>query len=74
MAMDILPKISGGRSDAWRDVTTALGLSTAAAVALGLSRFAYGLLLPPMQPRPWDRTGTPAAMASNRTRGCASLR
>lgn len=49
MAMDILPKISGGRSDAWRDVITALGLSTAAAVALGLSRFAYGLLLPPMR-------------------------
>ena len=30
-------------------IVTALGLSTGAAVALGLSRFAYGLLLPPMQ-------------------------
>lgn len=32
-----------------RELLTALGLSTGAAVALGLSRFAYGLLLPPMR-------------------------
>ncbi|MGW7535874.1 YbfB/YjiJ family MFS transporter [Amycolatopsis sp. NPDC054798] len=33
----------------WREVGTALGLSGGAAVALGLSRFSYGLLLPPMR-------------------------
>ncbi|XHU09862.1 YbfB/YjiJ family MFS transporter [Amycolatopsis sp. WGS_07] len=33
----------------WREVITALGLSGGAAVALGLSRFSYGLLLPPMR-------------------------
>ncbi len=32
-----------------RQILTALGVSTGAAVALGLSRFAYGLLLPPMR-------------------------
>ncbi len=32
-----------------RDVPVALGLSAGAAVALGFSRFAYGLLLPPMR-------------------------
>jgi len=37
------------RSDVWREVFTALGLSTGAAVALGFSRFAYALLLPPMR-------------------------
>ncbi|MDB5653147.1 MAG: Permease of the major facilitator superfamily [Tardiphaga sp.] len=33
----------------FRELLVALGLSTGAAVALGLSRFAYGLLLPPMR-------------------------
>jgi MFS family permease len=37
------------RENGARDVMTALGLSIGAAVALGLSRFAYGLLLPPMR-------------------------
>jgi len=32
-----------------RQILTALGVATGAAVALGLSRFAYGLLLPPMR-------------------------
>jgi predicted MFS family arabinose efflux permease len=35
--------------DFWREILVALGLSLGAAVALGLSRFAYGLLLPPMR-------------------------
>lgn len=39
----------GGRNEFWREVLTAVGLSAGAAVALGLSRFAYGLLLPPMR-------------------------
>jgi predicted MFS family arabinose efflux permease len=46
---NIIPKVNDDGSDIWREVITALGLSTAAAVALGLSRFAYGLLLPPMR-------------------------
>ncbi|MGE0804982.1 MAG: YbfB/YjiJ family MFS transporter [Burkholderiaceae bacterium] len=33
----------------WRDVVVAFGLSLGAAVALGFSRFSYGLLLPPMR-------------------------
>jgi len=33
----------------WRGVLLALWLSLAAAVALGITRFAYGLLLPPMR-------------------------
>ncbi len=33
----------------WHPLTTALALSLAAAVALGLTRFSYGLLLPPMR-------------------------
>lgn len=33
----------------WREIRIALGLSIGAALALGLSRFAYGLLLPPMR-------------------------
>lgn len=37
------------RTDVRNEVLTALGLSTGAALALGLSRFAYGLLLPPMR-------------------------
>ena len=37
------------RNDAWREAITALGLSAGAAVALGFSRFAYSLLLPPMR-------------------------
>ena len=36
-------------SGARREVLIALGLSAGAAVALGFSRFAYGLLLPPMR-------------------------
>lgn len=37
------------RADARREYVTALALSTGAALALGLSRFSYALLLPPMQ-------------------------
>jgi predicted MFS family arabinose efflux permease len=37
------------RNEVWRQAITALGLSTGAAVALGFSRFAYALLLPPMR-------------------------
>lgn len=36
-------------SDVWSEVIIAAGLSTGAAVALGFSRFAYGLLLPAMR-------------------------
>ena len=36
-------------SDVWSEVIIAVGLSTGAAVALGFSRFAYGLLLPAMR-------------------------
>jgi predicted MFS family arabinose efflux permease len=36
-------------NDSRREIITALGLSAGAAVALGFSRFAYGLLLPPMR-------------------------
>lgn len=49
MTADIIPKVDHARNDIWREVITALGLSIGAAVALGLSRFAYGLLLPPMR-------------------------
>lgn len=36
-------------SPVWCEIRIALGLSIGAALALGLSRFAYGLLLPPMR-------------------------
>jgi len=49
MEMDVLESASERKSDTSREVLIALGLSTGAAVALGLSRFAYGLLLPPMR-------------------------
>lgn len=49
MTTNSLPRISGSGRETWREVATAIGLSTGAAVALGFSRFAYGLLLPPMQ-------------------------
>ena len=49
MTIDITPKVNESRNDIWREFITALGLSAGAAVALGLSRFAYGLLLPPMR-------------------------
>lgn len=49
MPISTMKKTTDERGDLWRDIFTALGLSTGAAVALGLSRFAYGLLLPPMQ-------------------------
>jgi predicted MFS family arabinose efflux permease len=49
MTIDITSKINATGNDVWREVVTALGLSIAAAVALGFSRFAYGLLLPPMR-------------------------
>ncbi len=49
MTINIISKVSDTGNDIWREVITALGLSTAAAVALGFSRFAYGLLLPPMR-------------------------
>ncbi|WP_409464987.1 YbfB/YjiJ family MFS transporter [Amycolatopsis sp. GA6-003] len=42
-------KADDSRGQRWREVGTALGLSGGAAVALGLSRFSYGLLLPPMR-------------------------
>jgi predicted MFS family arabinose efflux permease len=48
MTTNIIPKVNDTGNDIWREVLTALGLSTGAAVALGFSRFAYGLLLPPM--------------------------
>lgn len=41
--------ISETGSSASREIWIALGLSAGAAIALGLSRFAYGLLLPPMR-------------------------
>jgi predicted MFS family arabinose efflux permease len=41
--------ISANGTNARNEVLTALGLSTGAAVALGFSRFAYGLLLPAMR-------------------------
>lgn len=49
MPINTTKKAMDEKSDFCRDIFTALGLSTGAAVALGLSRFAYGLLLPPMQ-------------------------
>ncbi|MES2939520.1 MAG: YbfB/YjiJ family MFS transporter [Pseudomonadota bacterium] len=49
MTIDSIPKVNDSRSEAWREIVTALGLSAGAAVALGFSRFAYGLLLPPMR-------------------------
>lgn len=49
MAADSPPKADDSRRRMRREVITALGLSGGAAVALGLSRFAYGLLLPPMR-------------------------
>jgi predicted MFS family arabinose efflux permease len=49
MTTDIVSKVDDTRAEVRREIITALGLSTAAAVALGFSRFAYGLLLPPMR-------------------------
>lgn len=49
MTIDVISKVSDDRNNLWRELATALGLSTGAAVALGFSRFAYGLLLPPMR-------------------------
>jgi predicted MFS family arabinose efflux permease len=49
MTAGFISKVNGSRSDLWREVITALGLSAGAAVALGFSRFAYALLLPPMR-------------------------
>lgn len=49
MTIDKISKVGPSRDGSWWDFITALGLSTGAAVALGLSRFAYGLLLPPMR-------------------------
>jgi hypothetical protein len=49
MTINIISKVNDTGNGTWREVITALGLSTGAAVALGLSRFAYGLLLPPMR-------------------------
>lgn len=47
--MDIGRKVDDGGNDIWREFIAALALSIGAAVALGFSRFAYGLLLPPMR-------------------------
>jgi predicted MFS family arabinose efflux permease len=49
MTTNIIRKVNDTRNDIWSEAITALGLSTGAAVALGFSRFAYGLLLPPMR-------------------------
>jgi len=49
MTMNIAAKVDDDSNDIWREVITALGLSIGAAVALGFSRFAYSLLLPPMR-------------------------
>lgn len=49
MTINTIPKVNDNRNDLWREVITALGLSAGAAVALGFSRFAYALLLPPMR-------------------------
>ena len=48
MTTDRIAKVDAG-NEIWRESVTALGLSSGAAVALGFSRFAYGLLLPPMR-------------------------
>ncbi|MGV2978961.1 YbfB/YjiJ family MFS transporter [Camelimonas sp. ID_303_24] len=49
MSLEVTPERDGAASRFRGQVLTALGLSAGAAVALGLSRFAYGLLLPPMR-------------------------
>jgi predicted MFS family arabinose efflux permease len=49
MTISLIPNLDEKADNFWREVFTALGLSTGAAVALGFSRFAYGLLLPPMR-------------------------
>lgn len=53
MSIDLAPTAAGSsaenRSEIRHQFTLALGLSLGAAMALGLSRFAYGLLLPPMR-------------------------
>lgn len=49
MNASLLPNANEARSEIWKEILTAVGLSTGAALALGLSRFAYALLLPPMR-------------------------
>jgi len=49
MTINTIAKVNASSNDIWREIVTALGLSAGAAVALGFSRFAYGLLLPPMR-------------------------
>src|SRR5581483_11983885 len=49
MTVDTIAQVNDARNDKWREIITALGLSAGAAIALGFSRFAYGLLLPPMR-------------------------
>jgi predicted MFS family arabinose efflux permease len=49
MTTNIITKFTDTGNEFWREVITALGLSAGAAVAVGFSRFAYGLLLPPMR-------------------------
>lgn len=49
MSISFIPVVTEQGSPVWREVRIALGLSVGAALALGLSRFAYGLLLPPMR-------------------------
>lgn len=44
-----IAKANTPRAEIWRELMIALGLSIGAAVALGLSRFAYALLLPAMR-------------------------
>lgn len=49
MTTRIISEAGHRGSGLWREAAIALGLSLGAAVALGFSRFAYGLLLPPMR-------------------------
>lgn len=49
MPKSFIPMVSEKAIPASREIWIALGLSAGAAIALGLSRFAYGLLLPPMR-------------------------
>jgi predicted MFS family arabinose efflux permease len=49
MTTKLISKVNDTGTDIWSEVITAVGLSIGAAVALGFSRFAYGLLLPPMR-------------------------
>lgn len=49
MTASSIPGVGENPAGSAREIFMALGLSAGALVALGLSRFAYGLLLPPMR-------------------------